>query len=165
MGQAVRTVTFHVDLPDGGVADEEQLAGADDLGLAQRDYFEGGVTLVLEAGRTLEISDELEPWVQNLCLGAVPKLLKGEHVEILYFSKGGRLHLDPDGEEVRISGDRTSDLVVERDSLVRELLAAGERFLALMRDLKAGDERYMQVLDDLDAYGQAARAALAANGG
>jgi hypothetical protein len=167
VAEQLRAVTFEVDLPGGGVADEDRLANLDDYtryGLAELEYFEGTVRLAADTGG-IEIHDELEPWIQNLCLGAVPKILAGERVEILYFSKQGRLVLEPRDGEVSIGGDRVdTTLVVERDSLVRELVGCAERFLDLVRVVKAGDTRYMYMVGELDDLAEAARQARAAAG-
>jgi hypothetical protein len=128
-------------------------------GAVERDYFEGALEIAADA-QGIQIRDELEPWIQNLCFWAIPSILAGEPTEILYFSKSGRLMLEPVDGDVRLGGDRNPDVVVERSSLARELVGCGERFLAFARSVKADDANYMAIVHDYDGYAKNARQAL-----
>lgn len=106
----------------------ERLTADERLGLARRDGLRGVLVLSDEGQPSVRISDEIEPWIQNLCYGAVPKLLAGEPEEIPYFSKPGVIRLEPDADLVHVSGDRVEAAVFPRRELALALFECGDRF-------------------------------------
>jgi hypothetical protein len=122
-------------------------------------WFNG--VLVLSGGGqpSVRISDDIEPCIRNLCYGAVPRLLAGEPGEVNYVSKPGSIRLEPDGDGVRVSGDRVDAATFPRRALALALFDCGERFVAWARGVKDG---HPELLDGVDGTLEGRDAALAA---
>ena len=107
--------------------------------IAKADTIEGAIMIADKDQPTIEIVDELLPWIQNLCFQAVTQLVNGEEVRVQYFSRSGFLDLKPVGDVVEISGNKTASGVYLKSELLPALLACGERFDAVMREIKGND--------------------------
>jgi hypothetical protein len=122
---------------------------------------EGALQIALTGQPTVRILDELAPWMQNLCLRAVPALVAGEPYRVLYFSQQGYLDLSPQGQLVGLKGDLTPDATFPRLPLARALVECAERFLAFASRVKAGDAAYMANIDHIRRFLPPAHRALA----
>jgi hypothetical protein len=147
-----------------GEPELERLPAAQLQELGQREWFQG-VLVLSDAGQpSVRISDEIEPWIQNLCYGAVPPLLAGEPCEVFYFSKPGLVRLDPEGDAVQVSGDRIESALYPRRDLALALFACGDRFVAWARGVKRGRPELLGGVESALEYRPAALAALRAAG-
>lgn len=132
--------------------------------LSQKRAFEGIFVLAHEGSPDIQICDELEPWVQNLCFDSIPKMLEGLPHEILYFSRPGFIRLEPEGESVGFSGDLIPTVQLPKFSLAPALFDCGNRFLKWASKVKEGDDSYLANLNYIAEYRQPASNALRAVG-
>ena len=132
--------------------------------LTEKEWFRGVLVLSQPEEPTVRISDEIEAWIQNLCYGAVPRLLSGEPEEIPYFSKPGMVRLDPHGDVVTVSGDRIETAVFPRLELALALFDCGDRFVAWAREQMRDRPDLLASVDGALEYRPAALAALRAAG-
>jgi len=121
---------------------------------------EGAIVLVAENQPTIEIVDELLPWVQNLFFRAVTQLANGEDVRVLYFSRSGFLDLQPVGDAVEVSGNKTASGVYPKSELLPALFACGERFDTVMREIKGDDVDFIGNLNYMRSFAEIAREAM-----
>jgi hypothetical protein len=160
------SVSFMVELNQDRLIAESELpfaTAAERAQLANKEAFQGDLVLAGDEQTEVRISDLLEAWVQNLCFDAVPKILAGESVEILYFSYEGRVRLEPHGPKVRVSGDHVPSAEFAARDLTPALVACGDRFLAWAREAKSSDASYQANLDYIEGFRQAAAAAVEAS--
>ncbi|PHN02176.1 hypothetical protein [Flavilitoribacter nigricans] len=128
--------------------------------IASAKAIEGAVVLDAENQPTIEIIDELLPWIQNLCFRAVSQLMNGEEVRIHYFSRSGYLDLKPVGDNIEVSGNKTASGVYPKSTLLAALFACGERFDALMREIKSNDPNVIGNLNYMRQFAEMAREVL-----
>lgn len=144
--------------------DEAALAEMDAAtaaGLAIKGAIHGSIVLTSPAGARTEVVDELLPWVHRLCFGVIPDLVAGNPVEILYYSRSGRLSLRPSGDEIAVEGTHNDAQSYAADPLLVALVACGERFIERMRVVMADDANFIFNLDFMATdVAPAARAAV-----
>lgn len=158
------TVGFALTLDYTTYVDELALSTAVEelIGLfAAGSALEGMLVISSGEGTELRIIDELEPWVQNLCFDAVTRICAGESVTVRYYSRAGYLTLNPQDNQIHLSGDLTPAATFPRAELLKELFDCGCRFIDFAGSLKGSDEDYMANLDYVREFRQPARNALA----
>ncbi|WP_445173412.1 hypothetical protein [Microcoleus sp.] len=128
--------------------------------LSKKKAFDGILILAHEGSPDIQICDELEPWVQNLCFDSIPTMLADQPHEILYFSRPGFIQLEPKGESVRFSGDLIPTVQLPILSLAPALYDCGNRFLKWVSKVKEGDDSYLSNLNYIAEYRQPALNAL-----
>ena len=128
--------------------------------LSQKRAFEGILVLAHEGSPDIQICDEIEAWVQNLCFDSIPQMLARQPHQILYFSRPGFIRIDPEGESVRISGDSIPTVQLPILSLARALFNCGDRFLKWAGAVKESDDSYLANLNYIAEYRQPALNAL-----
>lgn len=130
-------VNFRVSLPNGGWADEGELAQLASE-LRGRDPLDGALAVSGGEGEVV-IEDELAALAHNMALRAAAALAAGGDTTVEYFDKPGSVRFRSLGEQARISGDFVSELVVARTGLVEGLLACADRIAAFLGTLGSHD--------------------------
>lgn len=125
--------------------------------LCEIEVLEGAIIINSSGNPEIRVEDELEAAIQNICFLSIPKLKAGEHVVVRYFSIYGYFRLDPEGDNVLISGDYVPSIRVLRNDLLLALYACGQRFVALLRQLRAGDPLYEGNISHLEDQAESAR--------
>lgn len=128
--------------------------------LSQKRAFEGILVLAHQGSPDIQICDEIEPWVQNLCFDSIPKMLAGQSHEILYFSRPGFVRIEPKGESVRLSGDLIPTIQLPIHTLIPALYDCGNRFIKWASKVKQGYVSYLSNLNYIAEYRQPALNAL-----
>ncbi|GAB2911086.1 hypothetical protein [Rheinheimera gaetbuli] len=93
--------------------------------------------------QVVSIVDELIPWIQNLCLRAIPDLSCDVPVSVNYFSRSGTLEIKPIGEQLKITGNLTGTATFPKVELLKALFFCGQRFIKTMREIKGNDAGYI----------------------
>lgn len=132
--------------------------------LARMKWFEGAIVIKDTGGPDVVIEGALEAWVQNLCFDSVVRMLSGAPSRVTNFSGPGTILLEPEGDAVRLSGDRIAAARFEIRKLAPALVGCGVRFLDWARAVKSADPSYRANLDYIETFRAPAEAALAAAG-
>jgi len=119
--------------------------------------IEGAILLITENQPTIEIVDELLPWIQNLCFRAISQLIIDGEVRIQYFSRSGFIDLKLAGDVIEVKGNKTASAVFPKGEFLPALLACGERFDSLMREIKGNDPDVIGNLDYMKHFAEMAR--------
>jgi hypothetical protein len=124
----------------------------------------GNIDISAAGAATTRVIDDLAPWVQNLCYGAVATLAAGKPAQVLYFGRSGLLRLTPVDDKIELSGDLNPTARYPRHALMTALVDCGRRFVAFAERVKRDDADYMANLDYVRQFETAARAALKQEG-
>ena len=119
-----------------------------------------GAIVIQTPENTVEIRDELLPWIQNVCFLAIPDLSEGEPVHIDYFSRSGYIDLTPSGGMVKITGNLIREITCPQQELLQQLFECGKRFIAYMKTVKKNDADFMANLNYIATLEAPARRAL-----
>ena len=122
--------------------------------------IEGAITIRDHRNCTIEVIDELAPWIQNLCFRSVPNLSNEERVCINFFSRSGYLELTPFGDKVELKGSLTDDASYTTSELLHGLVECGKRFIECIGRIKKDDENYMANLNYIAKFEEPARLSL-----
>lgn len=142
---------------------ESEFSGSDSMprnSLSKAPTVEGAIVLTSENQPTIQIVDELLPWIQNLCFRAVATLANGEPCRVPYYSRSGYLELKPVDNVVEVSGNKTESAVYPKRELLQELFACGKRFDSMMREIKGSDKTVIRNLDYMKRFSAINQAAL-----
>lgn len=156
-------VTFCLNIGEDVCIDEDEINARFDAYLpsllTDEDYI-GNIIINSPGQPVIRIEDELWAIVQNLCFLSIPNLLLGKSVDILYYSYNGHLRLEPDGNEVVISGDYIPVVKVARQELVNALYSCGHRFVEFFRRLKGSNPNFSATIEHLEKQEEIAKQAL-----
>lgn len=108
----------------------------------------------------IKLSDQLAPWVQNLCYLAIPELAQAQNVVVSYILMSGVLKLCCEEEWIELSSEHFETVRLPRLPLLNSLVKCGHRFENFVAKVKQGDENYLAQLVDFPQFRQAARYAL-----
>jgi hypothetical protein len=156
-------VTFCINLGGDACLSEAEIASEFHnlrATLLQTEVLEGGIIIRSSDATEVQIEDELEAAIQNVCFVSIPKLVAGEHVVVRYFSYYGYLRFDPEGDNVLISGDFVPTVRVLRAELIPALFHCGRRFVELYRRFAATDSSHEANIRHLEAQAEIAQRAL-----
>jgi hypothetical protein len=155
-------VSFRVWLGDGELLDENELEttlAERTEELRAREELEGAVVIRSSGNPDVVVEDALAALALNLCFGAVTELAADRSATYRYYASYGYFRLDPEGWQVRLSGDDVPTVHVHRPELQEGLLACGERIMRLLEHI--GGQEAEGSLGVLRPRAEAARTALA----
>jgi hypothetical protein len=157
------SVSFRIWLGDRDWLDEEELEAelasrVDEL--RAKDELEGGVVVRSTGNLDVVVEDALAALALNLCFEAAIELSADRSATYRYYAVYGYFRLDPEGWQVRLSGDHVPTVHVHRPELQEGLVACGERIVRLLE--RVGGDEAEGALAVLRPKAEAARQALAA---
>lgn len=128
--------------------------------LLANDNHYGEVVISSPGQPDIRIDDEVWATIQNLCFLAIPNLRAGKPVVVLYFRYDSELRLDPEGQEVLISGEFIPMGKVKLQELIPALYSCGKRFINFLRRLGGDNPNYTILIKHLEEQAEIARQAL-----
>jgi hypothetical protein len=137
-------VSFRVWLGDGELLDENELEttlAERTEELRAREELEGAVVIRSSGNPDVVVEDALAALALNLCFGAVTELAADRSATYRYYASYGYFRLDPEGWQVRLSGDDVPTVHVHRPELQEGLLACGERIMRRASILRRSSPR------------------------
>lgn len=108
----------------------------------------------------IEVNDDVEYVVQELCFLAIADLLNHKSVNISYFTSHGYLKLEPEGELIHISGKYIPNAEFFSAELLPALYHCGLRYIDLLRRLIKDKPYYESYIARLETHAELARQAL-----
>jgi len=161
------TVAFCVSIASDACVDEDQITADFEhyrpkiLADEERDGALDGAVLIRVPGEPeVKVEDELEAIVENLCIRAIPDLVAGRHVVVRYFQYYGYLRLDPEDQNVLISGDFVPKVRISLRETTLGLYECGRRFLTFLLRYKESDPAYVASIQDMMREADEARKAI-----
>ncbi|MCF2150973.1 hypothetical protein IQ276_032020 [Desmonostoc muscorum LEGE 12446] len=110
-----------------------------------------------EPDTRIQIQDELWAIVQNLCFIAILDLVAQKSAVVRIYNNYGYVRLDPEANQVRISGDGIPDVRIDRSDLIIALYDCGKRFIEFFRMLRGNDLEYQDVIQGLEEHAETAK--------
>jgi hypothetical protein len=106
------------------------------------------------------LADPLNSLVSDLCFQAVSQLAANEEAVLEFSASDVEVRLTPEGEDVVLTGNTIPTTRVTRKTLLPELVACGERYMALLHKLHDDQPGWPEWLSQFDQAAAKARAQL-----
>jgi hypothetical protein len=133
----------------------EKISSAPDL--------DGAIEILTDSG-LVRITDVIAPWIQNMCYGSIPNLVKGIPELIIYAALPGSLKLTPLNDNIHLEGDYIVDSSIPKKLFLPALIACGDRFVKFITLVKRNDPEYLAQLSDFPALRNKALTAMKSEG-
>ncbi len=127
----------------------------------ERDGAIDGAVLIRVPGEPeVKVEDEFEAIVENLCSRAIPDLVAGRRVVVRYFQYCGYLRLDPEDQNMLISGDFVPKVRTNLRETALGFYECGQRFLEFWLRYKENDPAYVASVQDMMGEADKSRKAI-----
>ncbi len=163
----VITIEFCVSIGNDTCVEEDRIIAEPEhyypqlAAVEERDGALDGAIVIRALGEPeVKVEDEIVAIVHNLCIRAIPDLVAGRHVVVPYFQYYGYLRLDPEDQDVLISGDFVPKVRINLRETTLGLYECGQRFLAFLLRYKEPDPAYVASIQDMMREAEETRKAI-----